>query len=265
MSRKNKFDTLLITDKILRYGSYVYQISNLTHAGKYEVKGRIKWFTSLTLSVLIAACFFGGISLYEEGFRHNSVEMTLLSFIVIGMAILLFLLLKKIGRRKEHALALETNSGSVQLLSSKNENFIADLVSIIAKIMDSQILQANYTANIKSANIYDNSTGQVVMGDNFSNIGANASIYNRVSNTSINQMTNTYGEDFVEALQQLAKHTSTSNDISVVKSFNNFENEIIKKDSSKTTLRILWDNLERTLPSIEKVASSVKIIRDALS
>jgi hypothetical protein len=80
----------------------------------------------------------------------------------------------------------------------------------------------NSYVNIKSAKIYDKSTGQVVMGDNIRNIGNNVSIksnnsgsFNEGNSNSFNQMIITYGEEFGKAWQQLSEHTHKCNDTQV--------------------------------------------------
>jgi ABC-type bacteriocin/lantibiotic exporter with double-glycine peptidase domain len=141
MSKRGKFDTLLITDKTLRYGDCVYQISNLTHVGKYRVEGKTEWFIPLILTAVITVPLIGIMGTLGGPLA----EIITIIVVITVVWPFLFGLLGKLLTRDEYALALETNSGSVKLFSSEDENFITDLVSIIAKIMDSQILQANYT------------------------------------------------------------------------------------------------------------------------
>lgn len=160
--RKPEPQTLLVTNKTLRYGSQTYQIRNLTHVAKYEVERKYEFSVG---SIFWAALVCLG-SIYfvfvDFGARWGGLIITIVAGSVAAIGVV-----ERLASPK-YAFGLETSAGSSKLFSSADENFIDDLVSKISFIMDNDNAPANYTVNIADHSITDNS--ETVMGDKFQNI-----------------------------------------------------------------------------------------------
>lgn len=271
MSKSSKSDLLEITNKTLRYSGQIFQISNLTNVGKYKLKKKRSFITSILLLPSIAGaigCVILGIRLLEGG---RSDDAAFISFVIAGVLFIIFLLMRK--KKNIYALGIETNSGSTELFSSKNEEFIDDLVLTIARVMEDQNQEASYTVNIKSAKIQNNSIGEAIMGDKFGNI-SNSAFINKSDNSTLisksnldnalNQVTYDYGKKSEKALKIIADHISKSNNKEAIDLFNSFNAEISKGNENKAVLRVLWDGFVKVLPDVAQVASAVKIITKML-
>ena len=95
-------------------------------------------------------------------------------------------------------------------------------------------------------------------GDSFQNIGAGTTIINKsLVENSFNKVEREYGEDTKKALEQISQFIEKSNNPAAGALFNSFNQELSKPQHEKSTLKGIWDGIEKVLPSIATIAGTV--------
>ena len=99
--------------------------------------------------------------------------------------------------------------------------------------------------------------GDLIMGDSFKNI-QNATIINRsIVENSFNKLRREHDEKVAQALMQIAEFIDKSGDINAAILFDKFNEELNKPDTEKSTLKKLWDGIEKTLPTIATISEAI--------
>lgn len=131
------------TEQTITFGHYIYQISNITYVGVEEYKTVTKPPFFIFLSSLVAGIFW-------FFFPNPIIQLLGLMMILIG----LWGLLQGDRIEKEYALIFETNSGEIQLFTSKDKDFLEKVVNTFYKIMDGKNEASGYVVNIDKAEIH---------------------------------------------------------------------------------------------------------------
>jgi hypothetical protein len=172
------FDRIYITNKTIRAGHQTYQISNLTSIGKYKIEKKSKvsdFFEGVMFLFAVAAALIAAIIIFFVGEFDYLIKIV---FPCAGFAAACFQIAEYFKIPPSYALSIETNSGSSNLFSSKNEGFINNLVELLHGIMENQKENISYVVNIKEQNVNQNTA--------IGNGPVNQTIIDRSSNTSMN-------------------------------------------------------------------------------
>ena len=98
-------------------------------------------------------------------------------------------------------------------------------------------------------------------GDSFQNIESGTTIINKsLVQGSFNKVEREYGEETKKALEQVSQFIEKSNNPAAVALFNSFNQELSKPEREKSTLKGIWDGIEKVLPSIATIAGAVSKI-----
>jgi hypothetical protein len=101
------------------------------------------------------------------------------------------------------------------------------------------------------------SSGAIVMGDVFSNIGAGAVIVNHSSLTNaLNSTRTSYGSEAEQALSELANLVEKTQNQDAVESLNGLTDELAKPGPSKGRLRVWLQAITSALPDVAQVAAA---------
>jgi|GEM_PF-6709458 len=263
MDFKKKNDYLSITDKIIKYTDgrhteQVYQLSNITQIKKRKLTH--KRIAKVVISIALAA---GGVAIVAT--KENDLQPIAAAAIILSIVLFLWSLL----RRSHYALILETSSGTGEVLVSKSEKFIDQLVSTITDVMERQIEGTNITAYPKDFTVINNSytknvTGDDVAGDKFENI-KNSAIANRSAGAHVsNSLISNYGEGVGKALDELAHHISACNDEGSAAVLAKLKESMSQPEPDKSRVTALWNTLVRILPDVSKVTTSIAAIAGAI-
>jgi hypothetical protein len=135
--------TITITARIIKLGSRVIQISNITEASisrdnSYR-SGKIK---VLIVAALLAVVTFG-VSAYVPDIDPRWLD--------VGYCLVALLCLVSFGMRPTYELNIRTNAGSMIPLSSKNGAMIAHVLAEIQEAMDKKDPHQNRIIDIGKA------------------------------------------------------------------------------------------------------------------
>ena len=104
-------------------------------------------------------------------------------------------------------------------------------------------------------------TEAVVQGDNFSNIGAGATIVNRSTvQNAFNRVQQAHGDDVAQALKQVETEVNKSGNKEAADNFNAFSEELGKSEPKKPVLAALWAGVAGALPALLQMADVVSKI-----
>jgi hypothetical protein len=266
MGAKSDSNTLEITNRTLKLGSDTYQISNFVSVKKRELPKR-NGFLIFLLLVALAVTVVGVAS--QSGARRQRLPP---EAVVVPAAAALVLLLIILGRKSKWALIIETNSGTGEVLTTRKEEFVNQLVALISNVMNDRERQANYIVNIEKATIRDQSVREVVMGDKYSNIrdsvirSPHTTFVNKsVLSNALNRAGDVYGEELRAALQEISAFLDRNENREAIERFNSFNAEMAKPEGKKSVLRGLWNELTRVLPHAAEIASAVKVVATILA
>lgn len=95
------------------------------------------------------------------------------------------------------------------------------------------------------------------MSDSFSNI-SNSNIINRsILQNSYNKVKEKHGEETVKALEEITKFIDKSGSPVATAGFNEFNKELTQPQPDKSKLKKIWEEIEKVLPTISTIATSV--------
>jgi hypothetical protein len=269
MMRKKKKDLLRITEKTIKYSGQTYQLSNITQVTKLKVTHHrtVKILLSIILGVL-------GLAL------TNVRELQYLPIFLFPTAIIIFIW--AIFRRTKYVLVLETNSGSMEMFSSKNEKFIDDVIDTISNVIDDQINEPNIVINSYKQTI-KNIGGDEVAGDKFSdninsnfgnnsNFGDNNNLGNNSNfatgsniGTASNTVIKNHIEEITKALDEIANHIQKNNDVVSETLLNELKLLVSQSNQDKPKIKSLWGNLVKIIPDVGSVAESVAKVTKSIA
>ena len=107
-------------------------------------------------------------------------------------------------------------------------------------------------------NVHRARIGRIVMGDNFSNIGAGATIINRsVVTNALNRWAGDDGE-MASALRAITKHVEASGDSAAAENLEAFLEEAGRDQPRKARLKSFWDGLVAVLPSVAQLGTAAE-------
>ena len=86
--------------------------------------------------------------------------------------------------------------------------------------------------------------------DVFKNIQNSTIINKSVVENSFNKVKTEYDEEVAKALLQIGEYIEKSGDVSAGILYDKFNEELNKPQPEKSTLRKIWEGIEKTLPSI---------------
>ena len=262
---KKTKDYLSITDKTIKYTdkkhtNQVYQLSNITQITKHKLTH--KRIAKVILSLMLAAV---GVGLAIAGERQSGLLPLAAAAFILSILLFLWALL----RRNRYALILETSSGMGEVLVSKKEKFIDELVLTITDVMEKPVEGTNLIAYPKTTTIVNKSytnivAGDEVAGDKFENI-KNSAIANRSEGASVsNSVTNNYGIEVEKALDILVKHINNYNDASSQSLMEKLRESMSEPEPDRSRVSALWTSLVQILPDVSKVAASIATIAGAV-
>ncbi|MEH1863962.1 MAG: DUF6232 family protein [Nostoc sp.] len=143
--------TLSITNRTLKLGSTVYQVSNVTSVSKYRIQPRYTF--NIRFIIICGLLSWLGVELVKRNpdmLVLNWVIVILFSFVVLGI-------LERFIRPKKYGLSIITNSGGVQLIASTNQKLIDKIIDKLIEIMNNRDAPANYTFNVSDGDIINQS------------------------------------------------------------------------------------------------------------
>jgi hypothetical protein len=257
MRPKKTKDFLNITEKTIKYSGQTYQLINITQVSKLKVTH--KRIGKIIFSIVLAAAGLV-IANGPNEFRIVSVFLFPLAFLILIWALV---------RKNKYALVLETNSGSAEIMSSKDEKFIDELIGIISDVMEKQVSGTNIVAYPKKMQIINNSFnknvgGDEVAGDKFGNINKSNFVNRSNVGSASNTVNTAYDDEVLKALDDIEKHIREHNDTVsevLIEKLRELMNES-KPDKSK--IKSLWNNLVKMLPDVSTVVKSIRIITGAI-
>jgi hypothetical protein len=86
----------------------------------------------------------------------------------------------------------------------------------------------------------------------------NATIINKsVVENSFNKIKEGYGEDVAKALLQIARFIEKSKNKEAGELFDSFNEEINKQEPKKPMLKLIWEGIEKALPTITTLSEAV--------
>jgi hypothetical protein len=101
-------------------------------------------------------------------------------------------------------------------------------------------------------------TEAVVQGDNFSNIGAGATIVNRSTvQNAFNRVQQAHGDEVAQALKTVEEEVNKSGSKDAADNFNAFNEELSKQEPKKPVLSALWAGVVAALPALTQMADVV--------
>lgn len=110
----------------------------------------------------------------------------------------------------------------------------------------------------KDDKLYVEQDSQIKMEVNkFENIQNSTVINNSIVNNSFNKVKTEYGEDIVNALMEVSKFIEKSGDLSARILFDKFNEELNKPQPDKSTIRKIWEGIEKTLPTINALSDVI--------
>lgn len=169
---------LQITNNIIRYGGQIFQVHNITqvHVQHWKRKPKIRARWMVSLSVLVSVLCFLDPLLFErlsQSFLGTRPGLSAGAYQLAGLVGACVILYGIADRFKlnQYTLFFETNSGSNRLFTSRDKKGIYAIADAIASVMENRNVPVNYHVSVDQS--------KVVLGDEFSNIGANSTIVNR--------------------------------------------------------------------------------------
>ncbi|MTJ55832.1 hypothetical protein FJR38_25795 [Anabaena sp. UHCC 0253] len=98
----------------------------------------------------------------------------------------------------------------------------------------------------------------IIMGDNFQNIGAGATIVNRSKvEKSFNKVREEFDEETAKSLNIVEQEINKSGNKDAAELFDTFNEELQKPEPKKSVLRTCWKGIELALPSITTLTKIV--------
>ncbi len=143
----NSFGKLNITNKVISYGGQTWPLRNITRVGKYEITNPNPYSIMSMLKTVLGVLL--GVFLAVAGYSIGYI---------IFLAAGIYLYYKYYKNRQNipfYGLRIETSSGSAELFTSPNENFIDKLVTTISDVIHADE-KMDLTVNIDQRTIYDN-------------------------------------------------------------------------------------------------------------
>jgi small GTP-binding protein len=100
-------------------------------------------------------------------------------------------------------------------------------------------------------------TKTVIMGDMFEHIQDATIINKSFVEKSFNKIKGGYGEDVAKALLQIAEYIEKSKNKEAGELFDSFNEEINKQKPKKPMLKLIWEGIEKALPTITRLSEAV--------
>ena len=147
-----------IRGKTMFFGNVIYQINNISSIGFVDLTTttRIKMpFINYILLFLGVACIF----IAQEIMGMLGI---ILGFILIGFSIYLMFKHQSEKVNERYGMTIYSNSGTRTILTSRNKNFIFDVMLTLSNVMNSEELKA-ININFETLNMSDQS---VTIGKN---------------------------------------------------------------------------------------------------
>ncbi|MFC7100040.1 hypothetical protein ACFQQB_05850 [Nonomuraea rubra] len=102
---------------------------------------------------------------------------------------------------------------------------------------------------------------QVVMGDNFSDIGAGATIVNRsLLVNALNRIATRDGEDVAQALRVITEHVAESGDEAARENLDGLMEELDRPEPRKARLKTFWNGLVDAAPGVAQLGEAASKI-----
>ncbi|MEV0821177.1 hypothetical protein [Nonomuraea rubra] len=102
---------------------------------------------------------------------------------------------------------------------------------------------------------------QVVMGDNFSDIGAGATIVNRsLLVNALNRVATRDGEDVAQALRVITEHVAESGDEAARENLDGLMEELDRPEPRKARLKTFWNGLVDAAPGVAQLGEAASKI-----
>ncbi len=136
---------LKITNKIIKYGSTIYQLKNISHAEIVK-----KNVTEIKMIGNIGGMMF---ILGVPMFFASDIVLKIISIIIMLVGI--FLLLRATKTHIFYGLVFETNSGAQNLFYVSDKSFMEKINIILSEAL-SEISPIDYDININDKKIIDN-------------------------------------------------------------------------------------------------------------
>jgi hypothetical protein len=96
------------------------------------------------------------------------------------------------------------------------------------------------------------------VGDIFKDIGAGATVINRSTLTnSMNSVTDEYGREVADALQQIAELVEQSGNADAVENFNALTEELQRPNPRKSLIRSFWDGMLQAVPILADAGAKI--------
>lgn len=230
-----------ITNRVIDAGHESYQIRNITRIGKYEYRpNNAGSYKAILIGVIsIMGSLF---AIYKRG-EMGWLWVTLFGVMcVIGGVSFI--------RRKYFGLSIETNSGSANVLQSKDEALIDALVKTIRNIMNNEDIPANYTVNVNKGNIMNNiSNEEISIKDNAGSININKGNRNVIMNNEYKERKTHEIEALIEKLKEIASHYDGAPNKKISEL-----DKILKTDGEKKEkIREIWQEICRAMPAASAI------------
>jgi len=137
-----------ITNQVISYSGQVWQLRNITRVGKYKVNNP-KPHKILDFLKPIGGFFFGIVLIMNEA---------PIGFLVVLLALgyFAFQVYQNKKHKPEFALKIEASSGTAEIFTTHDEEFVDQLVNLISRVMRSEE-QKEFQVSIDNRTIIDNS------------------------------------------------------------------------------------------------------------
>ena len=99
-----------------------------------------------------------------------------------------------------------------------------------------------------------------IMGDKFENISQSTIVNRSLLKSSLNSISKKYGNDFKNALEEVASFIDESKRKESADLFDKFNEELSAGKPNKSILKVLWEGLVKTLPDTAKIASAIATV-----
>ena len=248
MKKSNK--TIDITDKTIRAGHEVFQISNLTKVSKHFAEAN----NSGNLSAILVGSF---ISLVSLMFVLGEPGLLPILGLIAGGAI------AYVGWSNwevdRYGFQIETNAGSKRFFNSTSEPFIEDLILRICDIMNENSNGVSYTVNIDDKKITNNHSEKNITVTGSSNVAISSKNVEQSLSKSDN-FENLLSTFFLKLREIDPNPNAGASDL-----VSELEAELNNPNASKATVRRLWDSITKKLPEATNLAKSLEKIVEMLS
>jgi hypothetical protein len=153
-----KTPLLKIRGKTMFFGNVIYQINNISSIGFVDLTTTTKIKMPLINYILL---FAGVVCLFVPQKEIGKIGI-ILGVILIGLAIYLMVKHQSEKVDERYGMTIYSNSGTRKILTSRDKNFIFDVMLTLSNVMNSEELKA-VNINFETLNMSDQS---VTIGQN---------------------------------------------------------------------------------------------------